>query len=149
MRAYHRGIGASVTAWLLTACAGSPFGLSSGHCGDSPGSYPPATITVTGAETVAVPWTSWSCTGYNADTMEEPVLIALKGDTVRLDVPIENGAELEVRIDGEAVDVDPGASSQEVVLPADASAIFLRLCTDDGRCANYEAVLDRANLQDT
>jgi len=43
--------------------------------------------------------------------MEEPVLIALKGDTVRLDVPIEGGAELEVRIDGEAVDVDPEASS--------------------------------------
>jgi hypothetical protein len=115
--------------------------LGGDQCGDSPGSYPPATIKVTGAETVAVHWTSWSCPGYNADTMEEPVPVALEGDNLRLDVAIEDGAELDVRFDGEAVDVDPGASSQDVVVPADASAIFVRLCTDDGRCANYEAVL--------
>lgn len=147
MRAYHRGIGTSVAAWLLAACAGSPFGLGGDQCGDSPGSYPPATIKVTGAETVAVPWTSWSCSTYAADTFEEPVPVALEGDTVRLDVPIEGGAELEVRIDGEAVEVDPGASSQDVVVPADAGEILVRLCTDDGRCANYESVLDRASLQ--
>jgi hypothetical protein len=136
-----------VAAWLLAGCAGSPFGLGGDQCRDSPGSYPPATITVTGAEPVAVPWTSWSCLGYDADTFEGPVPVALGGDTVRMDVPIEDGAELEVRFDGTAVDVDPGASSQAVVVPPAASAIFVRLCTDDGRCANYEAVLDRASLE--
>lgn len=129
---------------MLAACGGSPLGFGNDQCDDPPGSYPPPTITITGIEPVAVPWTSWSCTGYHADNFEEPPLIVLGEDTLlMLDVPIEDGAELEVRVDGREVDVDHGASGQEIVVPSDGTEIFVRLCTDDGRCANYEVALNR------
>jgi hypothetical protein len=53
-----------------------------------------------------------------ADTFEEPVPVGLReGSRLLLAVPIEGSAELAVRIDGAAVDVDPGASSQDIIVP--------------------------------
>jgi hypothetical protein len=136
-----------LAAWLLIACAGSPLGFGNDQCGDEPGSYPPPTITIVGTQPVAVPWTSWSCTGYASDTFEEPVPLPVESDTVRLDVPIHDGAELEVRVEQDGhwvgIEVDPAGESQHIVIPAAGTSLFVRLCTDDGRCANYEASLNR------
>ncbi len=128
----------------LVACGTTPLGR---QCGDLPRSYPPATINVAGAEEVEVPWTSWSCPGYDADTLDEPApAIDLGPDrSIGLSTPIEDGAELEVRVSvaGEWVylEVEAEAPLQEITIPPGGTSLFVRMCTDDGRCANYQADL--------
>lgn len=114
-------------------------------CVEMTGVYPPASVTLVGSERVEVPFTSRECTRYNQDSFEEDHPVLRPGLDGRMDVEvgIRDGTVLDIRastvndeVHLEVVREDKGAS---VSLPEGTRSVFIRMCTADGRCANYEA----------
>jgi hypothetical protein len=107
------------------------------------GEYPPDTVTMTGAETVEVEYSSWSCTGFDAEgAYETPLLPLTPARQVEMSVPIEDGASYAISSSqtGEGVSLGEGLTDEvtSVVVPQGSIGLGLRLCTEDGRCANYQ-----------
>lgn len=103
--------------------------------------YPPPTIRLIGAAPSLIPlipWTSWECSGYNANTWETPTEVALEADRrLAVDVALKDDASLTVRIEGQETSPLPG---EMFVLPPGEIDLLIRLCTGDGRCATYSAI---------
>lgn len=109
-------------------------GAGTSPCVEMAGVYRPGTVTLVGSERVEVPYTSWECTGYNQDTLEEdqPVLRPGPDDAMHVEVEIRDGAALDIRASTvndevrlEVVYEDDGAS---VSLPEGTQSVFVRMC---------------------
>ena len=131
-----------MVASTVTAC------LNNASCADLRGVYPPESVTVVAVDAVDAPFTSWGCQGYDSGPLvdEIPDLAVEPAQEIRVEVPLRSGAELEVRVltqNGEhPLDVITDGHSHAVApLPEGSTALFIRLCTSDGRCANYEVNL--------
>lgn len=119
-------------------------------CSDAVGEYPPDTITlaVAGAA-VAVPWSSWECPGYNADSFIEPVVVEGRAGSP---AEIQLRAEEDSRVRVAAHPADGGSwvdlpvesldgSGWVFALPSEGHELRVRVCSADGRCATYVAVV--------
>lgn len=143
-------LGIVVMAVAVVACVSAdpedPSAASgTSACVEMAGVYPPGTVTLVGLERVEVPFTSWECAGYNQDTFEEdlPVFRVGRDHEVVVKVEMRDGAELDVRAvtAGDQVHLDAAVDGDaaSVTLPEGTESVIVRMCTADGRCANYEA----------
>jgi len=142
----------------LAACGGGepsrgqPSASADGSdtCHELEGIYPPDTIMLTGTEEVSVAFTAWSCMGYDGHGDSEiPVVEVGTERTVTVKVHVRDGAEFDVRaqtendqVPLEAVRIGEENAVSIEPLPDNTQEIFIRMCTRDGRCANYEARVD-------
>jgi hypothetical protein len=131
-----------LVAWTATAC------VDGANCAELKGVYPPESVTVVAVEAVEAPYTAWGCQGYDSGPLVEDIPDLPVGPTqeIRIEVAVKDGGELEVRAltpKGERrLDVDADGQSHTVApLPEESTGLFIRLCTNDGRCANYEVSL--------
>jgi hypothetical protein len=122
--------------------------VNGANCAELKGVYPPESVTVVAAEAVEAPFTAWGCQGYDSEGTVEgiPALLVGPAQEVRIEVPLEDGGQLEVRAltpTGERrLDVSADGDSHAVaLLPEESTGLLIRLCTNDGRCANYEVNL--------
>ena len=112
------------------------------------GEYPPDTILVDGIESVEIPYTSWSCPGYDSDTFEDelPVLRGAADGHVMVRVELRDDPTFELRAETATEQLTLDAEVQDdalkVRLPDATESLWIRLCTGDGRCANYEATVE-------
>jgi hypothetical protein len=111
-------------------------------CQDFLGVYPPDHIVVTGADSVEVPHIAWECPGYNSDSMDPPPSVAPDSEQqLRVDVTLEEGSLVEVRVGDEPAPVDPapteGANFWVFEIPDPAEPLIVRICSADDRCALY------------
>lgn len=71
------------------------------------------------------------------------VLLVGPDRDMRVDVEIREGAALDIRavtVDEEVhLDADSDEDGAFVSLPEGTESVFVRMCTADGRCANYKA----------
>ncbi|MGD2103319.1 MAG: hypothetical protein PVG83_13900 [Acidimicrobiia bacterium] len=117
-------------------------------CAAAMGEYPPDTILMRGPQDLAVPHTSWSCPGFDSDTFAErlPTLVVAESREVRIEVEIRDDPVFDVRAFTESEQVslesEGEGDSLTVRLPRKTQRLLVRLCTSDGRCANYEAEVE-------
>lgn len=139
----------AVVALGLAACSGGESVEDGGSkepvCMAESGEYPPETIVITGMEQVDVPYTSWSCPGYDSDRFADEFPFLKVGATgeVSIDGEFRDDPSVEIRartpVDQVSVDGEIDGESLAFQLPAAAEHLWVRVCTKDGRCANYEA----------
>ena len=134
-----------MAALTLSACALSDSGQGGvDNCVAMMGEYPPDTILVESVESVEVPYTSWSCPGYDSDTFEDelPVLRSAADAQVTVTVEFRDDPTFEIRAETATERVTLDAEVQDellkVRLPDATESLWIRLCTGDGRCASYE-----------
>lgn len=132
--------------WLFHGQRRRPrFGWGVPACAEIADRYPPETVTMIGSERVEIPFTSWECPGYNADTFDEdmPLLRVGPDGKVLVNGEMRDGVQLDVRalVGGEVVQLDVAIKREEALinLPEGAGSLLVRMCTADARCANYEA----------
>jgi hypothetical protein len=134
----------------LAACTGSEPVESGdrepqGDCVAMLGEYPPDTIVMEGVRPVDVPFTSWSCPGYDSDTFAEqlPTLTSAPTGEVTIEVEFRDDPVFEIRAQtkSEEISLDGEIEGESLTfrLPVATEHLWVRLCTSDGRCANYEA----------
>jgi hypothetical protein len=126
-----------------------PLGLlflagCSAPCQDSLGVYPPDHIVVTGVESVKIPYIAWECPGYNSDSIDPPPSVAPDSERqLRVDVTLEEGSIVEVRVGDDPAPINPGpaagANSWVFQIPDLAEPLRVRVCSADDRCALYWA----------
>jgi hypothetical protein len=103
-------------------------------CGDEPG--------CAGGADVRRP--AWQCFGFNADTFDEPTTIEVSNDgIVEVEVPLDDGAQIEVRADlvDEQVTLAP-QPDRSYRVPDGATSLLVSVCTADDRCGFYRPQLD-------
>jgi hypothetical protein len=118
------------------------FPACSAPCEASLGFYPPAHILVTGAEPVEVPHISWTCDDFHSDTIDPPPSVRPDGERrLQVEVALEAGSTVEIRLGNEDVPVDPapveGANIWLVQVPEPSQPLIVSLCSADRRCAVY------------
>lgn len=116
----------------------------SAPCEDSLGVYPPGHIVVTGAELVEVPHISWTCDDFHSDTIDPPPSVRPDaGRSLRIEVALETGSTVEIRLGNEEVPVDPapveGVNEWTVRIPEPSQPLIVEVCAADRRCALYWA----------
>jgi hypothetical protein len=125
---------------LVFALAGSA--ACSPPCEDSLGIYPPAQITVSGAETIEVPHIGWSCPGFHSDTIDPPPSVApdVEGN-LQIDVTMQPGSTIDVNFGNQSMVIDPapvdGANSWIFHQPRSSEPLVVRLCSEEEACAMY------------
>ena len=137
-------------ALALASCADSesvPGGDP--DCHEMLGKYPPETIVIEGLRPVDVPYTSWSCLGYDADTFKEqlPTLSSSANGEMTMTVAFRDDPIFEIRAETatERIALDGEVEGESVTfrLPEATERLWVRMCTSDGRCANYEAAVEQ------
>ena len=127
------GIGLS-GVFLFPAC--------SAPCEASLGVYPPTHNLVKGAEPVEVPHISWTCDDFHSDTIDPPPSVRPDGERrLQVEVLLEAGSTVEIRLGNEDVLVDPapveGANLWLVEVPEPSQPLIVSVCSADQRCALY------------
>ncbi|HET9203269.1 MAG TPA: hypothetical protein VFP67_09040 [Acidimicrobiia bacterium] len=126
---------------LLTLCLAGVAACSD-PCEESLGVYPPAQITVTGAETIVAPHIGWSCPGFHSDTIEPPPSVAPDGQgNLRVDLTMEPGSTIDVNFGNQPMVIDPapvdGSNSWSFHQPRPSEPLIIRLCSEEEACALY------------
>jgi hypothetical protein len=120
------------------------FPACSAPCEDSLGVYPPSHILVTGAEPVEVPHISWTCDDFHSDTIDPPPSVRPDGERrLQVEVTLESGSTVEIRLGNEDVPVDPapveGVNTWTIQTPEPSQPLIVSVCAADQRCALYWA----------
>jgi hypothetical protein len=123
---------------------GSLFPACSTPCEESLGVYPPDHILVTGAEPVEVPHITWTCDDFHADTMDPPPSVSPDPERrLQVEVTLEDGSTVEIRLGNEDVPVDPapvdGVNTWAVQILEPSQPLIVQVCSADRRCALYWA----------
>ena len=111
-------------------------------CEDSLGVYPPAQITVSGAETIEVPHMGWSCPGLHSDTIDPPPSVAPDADgNLQIDLTMEPGSTIDVDFGDQSMVIDPapvdGPNTWSFHQPRPSEPLVVRLCSEEEACAMY------------
>jgi hypothetical protein len=137
-------------ALLLSSCAFTdPVQGQGRDCHEMLGVYPPETIVIEGLRPVDVPYTSWSCLGYDSDTFtaQLPTLPSAANGEVTIKVEFRDDPVFEIRAETEReriiLDGEIDGESVTFRLPEATEILWVRLCTSDGRCANYQARVEQ------
>ncbi|HSJ84640.1 MAG TPA: hypothetical protein VLA91_12560 [Acidimicrobiia bacterium] len=133
---HHISVGLALLGLVVAACSTS--------CEESLGAYPPDHILVTGAETVAVPHISWTCDDFHADTIDPPPSVPPDAEQrLQVEVTLEAGSKVEIRLGNEDVPVDPapveGVNTWAVQIAEPSQPLIVQVCSADQRCAVYWA----------
>jgi hypothetical protein len=120
------------------------FPACSTPCEEALGVYPPDHILVTGAEPVEVPHISWTCDDFHADTIDPPPSVTPDPERrLHVEVTLEAGSTVELRVGNEDVAVDPapveGVNTWTVQIPEPSQPLIVQVCSADQRCAVYWA----------
>lgn len=135
---------------ILSSCAVSDSVQGGDRdCHEMLDEYPPETIVIEGLRPVEVPYTSWSCLGYDSDTFAEqfPMLSSTASGEMTIKVEFQNDPVFEIRAETETervvLDGEIEGDSVTFRLPERTETLRVRMCTSDGRCANYEATVEQ------
>jgi hypothetical protein len=98
-----------------------------------------------GLESVAIPYAAWECRGFNSDSWEDPPVVTVDSQ-VTIEMSLEEGSTVELRVDNESVPTDPapvaGANSWTLGLTTADKEVTVRLCSAEAACALYVAALE-------
>jgi len=118
-------------------------------CRSMLGEYPPDSIVFEGLVPVDVPYTSWSCLGFDSDTVAEepPMLSSSANGEVTIKVEFQDDPTFEIKAetatDRVVLQQEIDDESVTVHLPEGTEVLWVRMCTNDGRCANYAVTLEQ------
>jgi len=137
---------ANVSGLALTLALAGLLSACSRDCTDMLGTYPPDAVTMTGVESVEVPYAAWGCLGYDLDAIDSVRVVPVESE-VTIEVTLREGSTVDVRVDDESVPADrapiEGDNAWTLALPPDAEGVSIRICSEEDACAIYVAELQQ------